>query len=165
MQQNNKPPGGSTSKSQSSLPVCNAHPKSLLGTYPKISPSQGHGNTKSTWVLIKGSRNIGDGRLTDVTVWGWGFVLDQLMLTGNPHTNLWVGLAQLHGQTQRQCLHTVNLPLGYSERIRKDVGADTVQTHHARAKQTNPLADTRLLLQIHTGSAASAQAGGSAAVL
>lgn len=54
--------------------------------------------------------------------------------------------------------------LGYSERIRKDVGADTVQTHHARAKQTKPLADSRLLLQTHTGSAGT-QAGGSAAVL
>lgn len=90
--------------------------------------------------------------------------MDQLMLTGNPYTNLWVGLAQLQGQTQRQCLHTVNLPLGYSERIREDVGADTVQTHRARAKQTKPLADTRLLLQTHTGSAGT-QAGGSAAVL
>lgn len=74
-------------------------------------------------------------------------------------------MAQLQGQTQRQGLHTVNLPLGYSERIRKDVGADTAQTHCARAEQTKPLADTRLLLQTHTGSAASAQAGGSAAVL
>lgn len=55
--------------------------------------------------------------------------------------------------------------LGYSERIRKGaVGADTVQTHHARAKQTKPLADSRLLLQTHTGSAGT-QAGGSAAVL
>lgn len=54
--------------------------------------------------------------------------------------------------------------LGYSERIRKDVSADTVQTHQARAKQTKPLADTRLLLQTHIGSAGT-QAGGSAAVL
>lgn len=77
--------------------------------------------------------------VTDVTVWGWGFVWDQLTLTGNPHTNLWVGLAQLHGQTQR---HAVNLPLGYPGSSRKDVAAGTAQTHHARAEQAKPLADT-----------------------
>lgn len=115
--------------------------------------------------IDQGSRDIGDGRLTDGTLWGWGFVLDQSRLPGNPHTNLWVGLSTAAGADPKAGLTAVNLPLGYSERIRKDVGADTAQTHRATAEQTKPLADTRLLLQTHAGSAASAQVGGSAAAL